>query len=81
VAVDLTLVDEQGQNLDMGTAFDAMVEQSHHFHPSLTPVVHRNRFLLLGIMTQAGFQSLDEEWWHYQLPDARSYPICSMEMT
>ena len=75
VAVDLTLVDEGGEELDMGTSFDAMVEPSHHFHPSLPPEVHRNRFLLLGIMTQAGFLILDEEWWHYQIPDARSYPM------
>ena len=75
VAVDLTLVDGQGRALDMGTPFDAMVEASHHFHPSLAPEVHRNRFLLLGIMTQAGFLSLAEEWWHYQIPDARSYPL------
>ena len=75
VAVDLTLVDAQGREFDMGTPFDAMVEQSHHFHPALAPEVHRNRFLLLGIMIQAGFVSLNEEWWHYQIPDARSYPL------
>ena len=75
VAVDLTLVDELGRALDMGTPFDAMVEASHHFHPSLSLEVQRNRFLLLGIMTQAGFLSLAEEWWHYQMPEARSYPL------
>ena len=75
VAVDLTLVDDQGRELDMGTPFDAMVDPSHHGHPSLAPEVHRNRYLLLAIMVQAGFQSLEEEWWHYQLPQARSYPL------
>lgn len=59
----------------MGTAFDAMVEQSHHSHPSLLPEIHCNRFLLLEIMTQAGFLSLAEEWWHYQIPNAHSYPM------
>lgn len=87
VAVDLTLVDDQGRELDMGTPFDSMVQASHHFHPELSPEVHRNRLLLLGIMTQAGFEPLDEEWWHYQMPDARSYPLIpqptdgSVEMT
>ena len=75
VAIDLTLVDGKGRDLDMGTPFDAMIEPSHHFHPSLAPDVHCRRFLLLGIMAQSGFDSLDEEWWHYQIPDARSYPI------
>jgi zinc D-Ala-D-Ala dipeptidase len=75
VAVDLTLVDGEGRELDMGSPFDAMVEASHHFNPALSTDVHRNRFLLLGIMTQAGFLLLEEEWWHYQLPEARSYPM------
>lgn len=74
-AVDLTLVDAQGRELDMGTPFDEMAQASHHFHPALPPEAHRNRFLLLAIMTQAGFHSLDEEWWHYQLPEARGYPM------
>ncbi len=75
VAVDLTLVDRRGRELDMGTAFDTMDERSHHFYPSLPAEVHRNRLLLLAVMGQAGFDRLDEEWWHYQIPDARSYPI------
>ena len=74
-AIDLTLVDAQGRELDMGSAFDTMDEVSHHGHPGLPVAAQRNRFLLLGIMAMAGFQRLDEEWWHYQLPDARSYPL------
>lgn len=75
VAVDVTLVDAAGLELEMGTAFDTMEERSHHFHPGIPPASHRNRLLLLAIMTQAGFTMLEEEWWHYQLPDARSYPM------
>ena len=74
-AVDVTLVDTEGRELDMGTPFDTMTEASHHLCRRLPAEMHRNRFLLLAIMVQAGFQSLDEEWWHYQLPDARSYPL------
>lgn len=75
VAVDLTLVDGNGKDLEMGTGFDAMVDLSHHFHPGLDPRVQRNRLCLLGIMTEAGFKRIDSEWWHYELPDARSYPL------
>jgi D-alanyl-D-alanine dipeptidase len=75
VALDLTLVDEAGKDLDMGTAFDAMIELSHHFNPELAPQVHRNRLWLLGIMTQAGFKRIDSEWWHYELPEALEYPL------
>jgi D-alanyl-D-alanine dipeptidase len=75
VALDVTLEDGQGVDLDMGVPFDDMVDEARHFHPALPPAVQRNRALLLAIMTQAGFQASDTEWWHYQLPDARAYPL------
>jgi len=75
VAVDLTLVDADGEPLDMGTVFDAMEERSHQFYPDLPADVQRNRLLLLGIMLGAGFQAIDTEWWHYELPNADDYPL------
>ena len=77
VAVDLTLVDEEGRDLEMGTPFDAMNELSHHFNPVVPRAAQRNRLWLLGIMTQAGFKRFDSEWWHYELPDALAYPLIS----
>lgn len=75
VAVDLTLLDSEGQPLDMGTGFDDMREQSHQFFADLPPAVQRNRLLLLGIMLGAGFQHIASEWWHYELPHAEDYPL------
>lgn len=75
VAVDLTLVDETGQPLDMGTAFDAMEPKSHQFYSDLPPQVQRNRLLLLGIMLSAGFEAIPTEWWHYELPNAEDFPL------
>ncbi|MGV8921110.1 MAG: D-alanyl-D-alanine dipeptidase [Pseudomonas sp.] len=75
VAVDLTLVDAQGNALDMGTGFDDMREPSHQFYPNLPAEVQRNRLLLLGIMLAAGFKHIASEWWHYQLPNADDYPL------
>ena len=77
VAVDLTLVDERGQELDMGTTFDTMNERSHHFDPGLSVQAQRNRLWLLAIMTQAGFKRIDSEWWHYELPEALEFPLIS----
>ena len=33
------------------------------------------RLLLLGIMLAAGFRHIDSEWWHYELPEAETYPL------
>ncbi len=74
-AVDLTLIDGDGQPLDMGTGFDEMVKASEHFHPGLPQSVQRNRLLLLGIMHAAGFAHIASEWWHYELPGSRALPV------
>jgi D-alanyl-D-alanine dipeptidase len=75
VAVDVTLLDEQGAELDMGTGFDDMRELSHPFNPDLPVPVQRNRLLLLGIMMGAGFAPIASEWWHFELPGAERYPL------
>ncbi|TAL90753.1 MAG: D-alanyl-D-alanine dipeptidase [Candidimonas sp.] len=75
VAVDVTLLDQNGVALDMGTGFDAMEDRSHHDRDDLAIDVQRNRCLLLGIMLRAGFRSINTEWWHYELPDSRSYAL------
>ena len=75
-AVDLTLIGEDGEDLDMGTGFDAFTPASHHGSDLVSKTAQRNRLLLLGLMTGAGFDWYENEWWHYQLPDARvRYPL------
>ncbi len=75
VAVDLTLLGRDGAPLEMGTAFDAFTPRSHHGDTGVTPDAQRNRLLLLGLMTQAGWDFYRNEWWHYQLFDARRYAL------
>lgn len=75
VAVDVTLVNAQGKELDMGTDFDYMHEESHHSYPNLPEHVQRNRLLLLGIMLNAGFCPMPTEWWHYQLPNTHKWSL------
>lgn len=77
VAVDLTLLDKAGKELDMGTGFDAFTPLSHHASTAVSAAAQRNRFLLLGLMTAAGWDFYRNEWWHYQLFDARRYPLLS----
>jgi D-alanyl-D-alanine dipeptidase len=74
-AIDLTLVDARGQDLDMGTGFDEMSIASEHFHPGLPEHVQRNRTLLLGVMHGAGFTHIPSEWWHYELPGSRALEL------
>lgn len=66
-AVDITLVDKNGKELDMGTAFDFFGIEASHAYLNLPPKVKKNRRLLKKIMTSTDFNSFDSEWWHYNL--------------
>jgi zinc D-Ala-D-Ala dipeptidase len=65
IAVDLTIIDLDGQPLDMGTAFDQFSPKSHHTYLELSPTVLKNRSLLKTTMASVGLHHLDTEWWHY----------------
>ena len=77
VAVDLTLLDAAGVPLDMGTAFDEFTPLSHHGNTEISVAAQHNRVLLLGLLTQAGWDFYKNEWWHFQLFNARDYPLIS----
>ena len=76
MALDVTLVDAQGRELDMGSGYDEMIELSHprleaQFLASgeLTPPQQRHRELLRGVLQRSGFQGIDNEWWHFDMLD------------
>jgi D-alanyl-D-alanine dipeptidase len=75
VAVDLTLIDATGKELDMGTGFDEMRPISHHARTDIPVAAQQNRFTLMGIMSAAGWDFYKNEWWHYQLFKSRDYPL------
>ena len=64
-AVDVTLVDSQGKELQMPTGFDDFSPRAGHHYQDLPDHAIRNRELLKALMEKAGFIPLSEEWWHY----------------
>jgi D-alanyl-D-alanine dipeptidase len=76
-AIDLTLLHENGAELEMGTEFDAMTDLSHHGARGISAEAQKNRAILLGIMTAADWDFYRNEWWHYQLFKPRRYPTLS----
>ena len=69
-AVDITLVDSRGKEIDMGTSFDFFgIEASHNFK-DLSGEILVNRSLLKEIMLKHNFKSFDSEWWHYNLSES-----------
>lgn len=86
MAIDLTLIDENDQEFDMGTPFDdfsdlsqPQLEAQFLKEHSLTPKQHSNRMILRKVMLFAGFTQLAHEWWHYNAFDGdfvrKNFPI------
>jgi len=76
MAVDVTVIDPQGVEIDMGSGFDEMAEKSH---PALeekmlaagqiTAQQRSNREILRQAMFHAGFRGINSEWWHFNFGD------------
>jgi D-alanyl-D-alanine dipeptidase len=75
VAVDLTLCDLVENELEMGSKFDEFSDIAWHGNVNISKSAQKNRFILLSIMRLAGFDHLQNEWWHYQLPNPRDYEV------
>lgn len=86
LAVDLTIIDEKGEPLPMGTPFDFFGEEAHTTNEEalldsgrITRPEFENRRLLRWLMKQAGFRSIPYEWWHFNActrAEARqNYPV------
>jgi len=64
-AVDVTLINTQGKEMDMGSPFDYFGRQAHQDYYDLEPEVLARRKLLRETMAQFGFKHIRTEWWHY----------------
>ena len=78
-AVDLTLVDLTGKELEMGTEFDFFGKEASHNYTKLPENVLKNRKLLKKIMTKSGFKIFESEWWHYNLKAAAKNKIANFK--
>lgn len=77
-AVDLTLADEAGNILDMGTPFDDFSDLSQYDNENLPHKAFKNRKLLRNIMVKAGFTPYNGEWWHFDYRQRR-YPTAGFQ--
>ncbi len=66
-AVDITISDNTGKEVDMGTNFDYFGIEASHSYQNLSQEIKKNRKLLKKIMIKNGFNFFESEWWHYNL--------------
>ncbi len=69
-AVDCTLVDEHGAEVDMGSPIDFNGDESNpDYFKEKNPAVHEHRVLLRECMQAQGFIMHYAEWWHFSYGD------------
>ena len=78
-AVDITLVDLDGVELDMGTAFDHFGPEAAHAFKKLPKNVLANRKMLKEIMLRHNFRAFKSEWWHYNLAESIKDPLANFK--
>lgn len=72
LAVDVSILDDRGIPLPMGTPVDHLGKEAHITDEAslvaqgkITKEERENRLLLRRIMKEAGFRPLPTEWWHF----------------
>lgn len=78
LAVDITIADENGNELPMGTPVDHLGPEANIDREEqmvargvISEMERQNRLLLRRVMTTAGFKPLRTEWWHFNLVSKR----------
>jgi len=68
-AVDLTIVDSDGNQLDMGTELYTFSIDTYTNSKHISKLAMNNRKMLISVMTKAGFINYPIEWWHWTYGD------------
>lgn len=79
-AVDVTIIDSSGAQLDMGTEFDNFTEKAHPSYTDLPEDVLKNRKLLSDTMMKYGFYPITTEWWHFDYKGWNKFSILDVEI-
>ena len=74
-AVDITLIDKDGRELEMPTGFDDFSPRAHPDSADVSEAAKKNRALLREVMERHGFKVLATEWWHFDDTDWKQFDI------
>ena len=74
-AVDLTLVDSIGNQLDMGTPYDFLGYRAYTTNFDLPDTILNNRLLMQTVLYQYGFNKIRTEWWHFSHRTCMKYEL------
>jgi D-alanyl-D-alanine dipeptidase len=79
-AVDITLIDSAGKELEMGSAYDEFSKRSRRNYKGLTKQEAKNRAMLDEALVKYGFIPLSSEWWHFDFNHWRRFALLDVEI-
>lgn len=79
-AVDVTLIDPEGRELPMPTEVDVFSNKAHRDYMAGPKNLLDNRQLLEDAMVGEGFIPLPTEWWHFDDPEWKTFPILDIPL-
>ncbi|MBE5758467.1 MAG: hypothetical protein E7332_00325 [Clostridiales bacterium] len=80
-AVDITLVDMDGNELEMPSGVMELNEKAHRNNKNMSEEAKKNMDYLTEIMTSCGFRTYSKEWWHFTDTQVNQYPASDLDFT
>lgn len=72
-AIDVTIIDTRGREVDMGSEVDATPEECdmrcYTDAQNISRAARANREMLRAALSGAGFMNYPTEWWHWSFGD------------
>lgn len=79
-AVDITLVDKEGKELDMPSKFDDFSEKAYRNNQNMTKEAKKNMDLLTAAMVNNGFSIITTEWWHFVDTNSKNFQAVDLDL-
>jgi len=72
-AIDMSLIDKNGNELEMPTPMHTFTEASARDSQEMTATARANMDYMARVMVNCGFTYINSEWWHFQCVNTKNY--------
>ncbi|MDD4189454.1 MAG: M15 family metallopeptidase, partial [Eubacteriales bacterium] len=80
-AVDMTLTDSSGNELEMPTPMHTLGPEANIYYSGMTDEARTNMEYMQKIMLQCGFLNYELEWWHFKDANSSQYMVTDYDFT
>lgn len=79
-AVDITICDQDGNEIDMGTDHDDLSLKGRTFYRGFNDTIFNNRMLLRKVLQRNHFIGINSEWWHFSHDCGTKYKVSNIPL-